>query len=121
MTSPLTQSQTFWFIKDWRSQRRSEPSRTSKMELLASSILDVWVGSEYISVSFFPTIFYVLLGKLSFAGKKLGEPRNEFLQMVDETSPNKLLLFPKSLYTIPLNRENKWLKFLFASLVKAKK
>ena len=40
----------------------------------------------------------------SFTGKKLGELRNEFLQMFGETSRNKL-------YNLL-----KWLKFLFSSL-----
>ena len=39
-----------------------------------------------------------LLREVSLARKKLGESGNEFFQMFGETSPNKLLLLPKSLY-----------------------
>ena len=51
-------------------------------------------GSEYISASFFPGIFYILLGKKVLQGK-MGELRNEFFQMFGETSSNKLLFSPK--------------------------
>ena len=51
-------------------------------------------GSEYVSASFFPGIVSTFREE-DFAGKKLGELRNEFLQMFGETWLNKLLLLPK--------------------------
>ena len=43
-----------------------------------------------------------------FAGKNLGELRNEFLQMFSENLSNKLLPSPKkSLYIISLNKKIK--------------
>ena len=44
--------------------------------------------------------------EVSFAKKKLGESRNLFLQMFGETSPNELLLLPKSLYNNLLHKGN---------------
>ena len=87
----------------------SEPSWTSKMALFAkifnswksltiyakSSILDVWLSSEYASASFFPKILHILLRKGVSRGKKLGKLRNEYFQMFNKTWPNRLLLLPK--------------------------
>ena len=64
-------------MKDKRSEVYSEPSQTSKMEIFAkivnsqkswtifteSSILDVQLGSEYVSASSFSGTFYICLGK----------------------------------------------------------
>ena len=35
-----------------------------------SSILDIWLSSEYVPASFFPQTFYILLGKGASQGKK---------------------------------------------------
>ena len=66
-----------------------------------NSILDARLGSEYVSASFFPGTFYIILAKEVSPGKK-GE-LNEFLQMFGETSPNEPLLLP----LISLNKEIK--------------
>ena len=47
-----------------------------------------------VSASFFQGTFYTFR-EGSFAGKQLGELRNEFLQMFSETLLNKLLFLPK--------------------------
>ena len=43
--------------------------------------LSVRLVSKYVSASFFPGIFYILLGKKILRGKSLGEIRNKFLQI----------------------------------------
>ena len=117
----------------------SETNRASKMELFSHQwcknsqwlkVSDYFCKKPYLSCLtglwvhlciFFSRDFLYTFREGSFAGKKLGESRNEFLQMFGGTLPKKLLLLPKSLYIISLNKEIKWLKFLFASLLKAKK
>ena len=63
---------------------------------MKSSILDVWLGSEYITASFFAGTFYMVLGKKVYR-KKLGEISNEFLQMFSENSSN-IIVFTKKKY-----------------------
>ena len=79
----------------------SEPSRISKMELfvinderlkvinnICKKLLRCSTGSKYVSASFFPGTFYMLLGKELWRRKKIEELRNKVLQMFVETSPN---------------------------------
>ena len=55
------------------------------------AILDVRQGSQYASAS-----FTFKVG--NFAETKLGESRNQFLQMFGGTSRNGLLLLPKKVF-----------------------
>ena len=50
------------------------------------------------------------------------ELSNECLQMFGETTPNKRMHLQKTnIFIISLNKKVKWLKFLFTSLLEAKK
>ena len=96
----------------------SEPSRVSKMELLANlvhswkfltvsakwSILDVLLGPEYVSASSLPEASYILLGK-EVSQRKLGELRNEFFQRYSKTAEQTIIL--RSHYIILLNKRIK--------------
>ena len=86
MILPLTQLHTFWF-----------KSLTGPPKLFTPSekVVEVQLGSEYVSTCLFPGACYILLRKKVMQEKQMGELRNAFLQMFCETSSNKLLLLSK--------------------------
>ena len=83
-----------------------------------SSILDVRLGFQYASKTSYPEMFNILLVKKVSGGKELGELKNEFSQMFDETSRNELsLLSDRGLYIISLIK--KVIKILVYQLLKS--
>ena len=94
----------------------SEPSQKSKLELFPKIINDSTFSgrncnlSDWVLNTFLPASqesFTYFQGK-KFRWKKLGELRNEFLQIFGETLPNKLLHLPKTnLFIISLNKKTK--------------
>ena len=110
------------------SDASSEPSPTSKMELFVNlvyvlelltisakySVWDVRLGSEYVSASYFPELIY-FLGKVS--PEKIGRIK----QCLVKPCWRNYWFYQKIDYIISLNNKIKWLKFLFTSLLRAKR
>ena len=62
-----------------------------------SSILDVWLGCEYVSASYFQGTFQILLGR-KFHREKIGWIKEWTFANVCETLPKKTIAFTKKKY-----------------------
>ena len=108
MILPLTQLQTFLFMKDWKSQRFIQNPfkhlRWSSLQKYLCKKLHLRCSTR------FRIRLYILLGKKVLRGK-IGRIKEwSFANRFGETSPNRLLLLPKnSIYTISWNKKTKWL------------
>ena len=81
-----------------------------------SSILDVWMGSECVSASFFPRTFWVLLGK-EVSQERCWEVKEWIFWNVWWDFAEQTIVFTKKCHhVISLDMKIKWLEFLFTSL-----
>ena len=82
-----------------------------------SSILNVWLDSGYLSASFTPITFYIILGK-QVSVEKIGRLREWIFANVWWNFEEQIIGFTRKKYIISLNKKIKRLKFLFTSRFK---